>query len=123
MPRLTDKERAEVITDYASGKTQKEISKKLNVSVAAVSKILNKAKSKNCETKVKLNKTQREMSDEIVEKATVALLEKNYDKMSPETLVKIIERMTFVYKDVEKTEPITAIEVRVVDGAKDDTED
>lgn len=123
MPRLTDKERKDVVVEYRAGKSQTDIAKKLNVSVAAVSKILNKAKSKNCETKVKLNKTQREMSDEIVEKATVALLEKNYDKMSPETLVKIIERMTFVYKDAEKTEPITAIEVRVVDGAKDDTED
>lgn len=123
MPRLTDKERKDVVVEYRAGKSQTDIAKKLNVSVAAVSKILNKAKSKNCETKVKLNKTQREMSDEIVEKATVALLKKNYDKMSPKTLVKIIERMTFVYKDAEKTEPITAIEVRVVDGAKDDTED
>lgn len=123
--RLTDKQKAEVIRDYACGKSQTEIAKKLKISDAAVSKILKaekvKLSEKKLNPKLKLNKTQKEMSDEIVEKATVALLEKNYEKMSPETLVKIIERMTFIYKDEKNEEPITAIEVRVVDGS--DTND
>ena len=118
MPRLTDKQRKEVVDDYRAGKLQTDIAKKLNITDAAVSKILKTEKSKK---RFPLNKTQKEMSDEIVEKATVALLEKNYEKMSPETLVKIIERMTFIYKDEKNEEPITAIEVRVVDGS--DTND
>ena len=80
--RLTDKQKAEVIRDYACGKSQTEIAKKLKISDAAVSKILKaekvKLSEKKLNPKLKLNKTQKEMSDEIVEKATVALLEKNY---------------------------------------------
>ena len=75
MPRLTDKQRKEVVDDYRAGKLQTDIAKKLNITDAAVSKILKTEKSKK---RFPLNKTQKEMSDEIVEKATVALLEKNY---------------------------------------------
>ena len=37
--RLTDKEKAEVITDYASGKGKTEIAQKFKLSVTAISKI------------------------------------------------------------------------------------
>ena len=49
--RLTDKQRAEVVTDYASGKTKSEIARKFKVSPNAISKILNKFKSSREEDK------------------------------------------------------------------------
>ena len=102
--RLTDKQKAEVVTDFRAFKSKSEIAKKFNISVTAVSKILKSYESsKSLEkfNKVHPTKTQKEMSNEIVEKATVALLDKDFNKMCPETLVKIIERMTFVHKDMQ----------------------
>lgn len=100
MPRLTDKERAEVITDYASGKTQKEISKKLRVSEAAVSKILKAAKSKENGKKLsKVNKSQSELRKDIIAQATQKLYERISDEesqLAPETLLKIIERLSLL---------------------------
>ena len=43
--RLTDKQRAEVVTDYASGKTKSEIARKFKVSPNAISKILSEEKN------------------------------------------------------------------------------
>jgi len=39
--RLTDKQKAEVITDFTAGKTKTDIAQKFNISITAVSKILN----------------------------------------------------------------------------------
>ena len=49
---LTDKQRAEVITDFAGGKTKSDIARKFNVSPNAISKILNKYKSSKDNDKV-----------------------------------------------------------------------
>lgn len=51
--RLTDKERAEVVSDYASGKTKSEIARKFKVSPNAISKILSNFKSSKIEKKFK----------------------------------------------------------------------
>ena len=43
--RLTDKERAEVVTDYASGNSKSEIARKFKFSPNAISKILREEKN------------------------------------------------------------------------------
>ena len=40
MPRLTDKQKSEIITEYVSGKSQSEIARKFKVSPTAISKTL-----------------------------------------------------------------------------------
>ena len=112
--RLTDKEKAEVITDYASGKTQKQIAEKLRISEAAVSKILKAAKSKENGKKLsKVNKSQRELREDIIAKATDALYSKDYDELPAEVLLKIIERLSILDKDTPTTEPQEELKVIV----------
>ena len=98
---LTDKERTQVVTDYASGKSKTEIARKFGISDTAVSKILKKYKSlesKPILTNPNLdNRGNKEIAKDIVRKAFAALDAKAFEKMYPETLLKIIERLTFLY--------------------------
>lgn len=94
MSKLASKQKAEVITDFASGKTKSEIAKKFNVSITAISKILKNEKS--LEEVQKSSKSSKELRTEIKEKATLALYEKDFDKLAPETLLKIIERLSIL---------------------------
>lgn len=94
MSKLASKQKAEVITDFASGKTKSEIAKKFNVSITAISKILKNEKS--LEEVQKSSKSSKELRAEIKDKATLALYEKDFDKLAPETLLKIIERLSIL---------------------------
>lgn len=94
MPRLTDKEKAEVITDFTAGKNKSDIAKKFNISITAVSKILKNVKS--LENVKKLSKSSAELRKEIIDKATVSLYNKNFDSLPPETLIKVIERLSLL---------------------------
>jgi transposase len=98
---LTEKQRTEVVTDYAAGKSKTEIARKFGISDTAVSKILKKYKSlesKPIQTNPNLDKRDnKEIAKNIVSKAFNALDTKAFDKMYPETLLKIIERLTFLY--------------------------
>lgn len=96
--KLSESQVKEVVTDFASGKSKSDIARKFNVSVTAISKILNNFKVKNEFNQVK-NKPNREYAKDIISKAYNALYNSNYEKLHPETLIKIIERLTTVYKD------------------------
>ena len=122
MPRLTDKQKSEIITEYVSGKSQSEIARKFKVSPPAISKILKTVESlKNCEKSL----NQKELGTAIVQKATQSLYLQDFDKMHPETLLKIIERLSLLYKDDNtsengsKGELKIIIEKKVVDLTKD----
>ena len=79
--RLTDKEKAEVLTDYASGKTQEEIAKKFTISKTAISKILKTQKSlQNGKKVIKDNKSQSELRKDIIETATRMLYNRVQDE-------------------------------------------
>ncbi len=92
--RLTDIEKAEVVTDFIAGKTKTEIAKKFSVSVTAISKILGNVESLK-EVK-KSSKSSKEIRRDIIRKATNSLYLKNFDELSPETLLKIIEKLSLL---------------------------
>ena len=98
--RLTDKQRAAIVHEFAAGKSKSEIARKFGVSDTAVSKTLQKYKSseslKKFESSEKVRKTRKEIRSDIIEKAYEALAEKGYDKLSADTLLKIIERLTYL---------------------------
>ena len=100
MPRLNPKQKSEILTDYVSGKSQSEIARKFKVSATTISKILKNAESLKNSNK-SLNREQ--LGNSIIEKATVALHGKDFNDMHPETLLKIIERLSLLYKDENGT--------------------
>ena len=94
MPRLNPKQKSEILTDYVSGKSQSEIARKFKVSVTTISKIL-----KNAESLKNANKSlnREQLGNSIIEKAVFALHGKDFNDMHPETLLKIIERLSLLY--------------------------
>ena len=111
--RLTDKQKAEVVTDYAAGKSKSEIARKYGLSEGAIRKVLRNYKSTKSTGKVResteTERTQAEIRQDIIRKATNALYGKDYDKLSPDTLLKIIERLTYV-NSITPKEAFTAKE-------------
>lgn len=127
--RLTDKERAEVVTDYASGKTKSDIARKFNVSPNAISKILEKFKSSMNELKVQgevqeSSKDNREVARVIYNKALQGLTEK-VNKASAGELLKILEYFDLRYNfgDDGSDERISEIKITIEDASKNETRD
>lgn len=94
--RLTDKQKAEVIKEFAAGKSKSDIARKFNISVTAVSKILKSYESSKNGEKFNLKslKSSAEIRKDIISRAETALSEKEFHKLAPETLLKIIERLS-----------------------------
>lgn len=111
------KERAarntKILRDYAAGATISEIARKNGLSHTAVSKILAKAKSEINSKKLqenvsKVRPPQAEVARDIVERATDALALMPFEKMHPDTLLKIIDRLTAIYgTEKEDTKPVS----------------
>lgn len=111
MPRLTQKQKSEILTDYVSGKSQSEIARKFKVSVTTISKILKTAESLKNANK-SLNREQ--LGNSIIEKATVALYGKDFNVMHPETLLKIIERLSLLYTAENGTQNGNKGELKII---------
>ena len=112
--RLTDKQKAEVITDYTAGKTKSDIARKFNISITAVSKILKNKKS--LEKVQKSSKSSAEIRKDIISRAETALSEKDFNKLAPETLLKIIERLSILEDTKQQGNDLKIIvERKVVD--------
>lgn len=118
--RLTDKEKAEVVADFLAGISKSDIAKKFQVSHTAISKILSKVESFNSDEKV--SKSCKELRKEIITKATNALYVKDFDKLAPDTLLKIIERLSLLEPETKhEDESIKVIlEVKDVSGGGND---
>ncbi len=103
---LTDKQRAEVITDFAGGKTKSDIARKFNVSPNAISKILNKFKSSNNNDKVQkeVQKSSKQdnhkLAKDIIDKAMASVVN-DINKCSPMDRIKIVERLMILYGNNE----------------------
>ena len=113
--RLTELEKAEVITDFTAGKTKTEIAKKFSVSITAISKILGNTKS--LEKVKKSSKSSKELRREIINKATNSLYAKDFNELPPEVLLKIIERLSLLEpeeKGKEANVPTVVFEFRDV---------
>ena len=122
MAKLTEAEKKQIQIEYAAGASQLELAKKFQVSHTAIAKLLKNQKSFNETKKV----SNRDSARDIVSKAYEALLDRDYSKVQPETLLKIIDRMTDIYGtealEKEETEEVTEIVVTIED-ASDEAED
>lgn len=101
MAKLSDKDRIMVLKDYAAGKSAREIARKFDVSATAISKILNKAKSLHDE-KESLQKFTKQNNAEIAQIViddAMNLLKMKVKSASVSDLIKVIERLTVLYKD------------------------
>ena len=118
--RLTDKEKAEVVADFLAGMSKSDIAKKFQVSHTAISKILSKIESFNPNEKV--SKSCKELRKEIISKATNALYVKEFDKFSPETLLKIIERLSLLEPQNNSEDNVVKVtlEIKDVSGGDND---
>lgn len=101
MPRLTPKQKTEILTEYVAGKSKSELARKFKVSATTISKILKNAESLKNSNK-SLNREQ--LGNSIIEKAVFALHGKDFNNMHPETLLKIIERLSLLYNAENSTQ-------------------
>ena len=116
--RLTDKQKAEVIKEFAAEKSKSDIARKFNISVTAVSKILKRYESlKNGEKfNIKSSKSSAEIRKDIISRAETALSEQDFNKLAPETLLKIIERLSILEDSKQQGNDLKIIvERKVVD--------
>lgn len=139
MAKLTEAEKKQIQIEYAAGASTRELAEKFSVSQTAIAKLLKQPKSVQKCSKV-FGKCSGDLDDEpeqkrlsnrdcardIVSKAYDALLDRDYSKVQPETLLKIIDRMTDIYGaealEKEETEEVTEIVVTIED-ASDEAED
>ena len=106
MAKITEHDKAEIIKQYASGRSVREIAQSLHVSHTAISKILNKIKS--CQEQGKVDKTlqkvskqnNHELAKQIIDKAMLSVV-KDIEKTSPMDRIKIVERLTLLYGNNE----------------------
>ena len=106
MAKITEHDKAEIIKQYASGRSVREIAQSLHVSHTAISKILNKIKS--CQEQGKVDKTlqkvskqnNHELAKQIIDKAMLSVV-KDIEKTSPIDRIKIVERLTLLYGNNE----------------------
>lgn len=120
MAKITEHDKAEIIKQYASGRSAREIAQSLHVSHTAISKILNKIKS--CQELGKVDKTLQKVSKQnnhelakiIIDKA-MASVAKDIEKTSPMDRIKIVERLMILYGNNEDQK--SALD-RVVDAIK-----
>ena len=106
MAKITEHDKAEIIKQYASGRSVREIAQSLHVSHTAISKILNKIKS--CQEQGKVDKTLQKVAKqnnhalarEIIDKAMLSVV-KDIEKTSPMDRIKIVERLTILYGNNE----------------------
>lgn len=123
MAKLTDKDKQTIYTDFASGKSKSDIAKKFNVSITAISKILEDNKSLEKFNKSLDIKPNKEYAKSIISKAYKGLednINRNLHKLHPETLIKIIERLSLLYKntfDDDIQDNITKVEVVFEDAS------
>jgi predicted DNA-binding protein YlxM (UPF0122 family) len=122
MAKLTEAQKNQIRVEYAAGASNAELAKKFQVSHTAISKILKNIKSSDNTKKV----SNRERAKSIISKAYEALENNNYSKTNPETLLKIIERITAIYGreelEIEDEEQVTEILIEIEDASGNETE-
>lgn len=106
MAKIKEHDKAEIIKQYVSGRSAREIAKSLHVSHTAISKILNEIKS--CQEQGKVDKTlqkvakqnNHELAKTIIDKAMLSVV-KDIEKTSPMDRIKIVERLMILYGNNE----------------------
>lgn len=133
MAKLTEAQKEQIRIEYAAGASTRELAKKFSVSQTAIAKLLKIQKSVHDKEKCSDNEpdskktSNRDHAKNIIQKAYTALSTKDYDKIHPDTLLKIIERMTAIYGaealEDSDTEAVTELIIEIEDASKDETED
>ena len=96
MAKLTEAQKNQIQIEYAAGASKISLAKKFGVSDVAIAKLLKKLESSDKPKKFD-NVSNKDHAKNIVSKAYEALENSNYEKISPETLLKIIERFSAIY--------------------------
>lgn len=115
--KLTDAQKADVIRDFAANMTVNQIARKYKVSHHTISAILKNGKAqtiaKNANESANNKKSRKEYQRLIVDSAYTALVTKDFNDLPAETLLKIIERMTYMENistdDITQREELSAI--------------
>ena len=101
MAKLTEKDRASIIKEYAAGKSVRELAKKFTVSPTAISKILKSVKSlqnegKSLQKSLQLKQDNQALAQMIIDKAVAGLV-KDIEKASVKDKLQAIERLSALY--------------------------
>ena len=101
MAKLTEKDRASIIKEYAAGKSVRELAKKFTVSPTAISKILKSVKSlqnegKSLQTSLQPKQDNQALAQMIIDKAVAGLV-KDIEKASVKDKLQAIERLSALY--------------------------
>lgn len=101
MAKLTEKDRASIIKEYAAGKSVRELAKKFTVSPTAISKILKSVKSlqnegKSLQKSLQPKQDNQALAQMIIDKAVAGLV-KDIEKASVKDKLHAIERLSALY--------------------------
>lgn len=101
MAKLTEKDRASIIKEYAAGKSVRELAKKFTVSPTAISKILKSVKSlqnegKSLQKSLQPKQDNQALAQMIIDKAVAGLV-KDIGKASVKDKLQAIERLSALY--------------------------
>lgn len=111
--KLTDKDKQDIISARAVGMSLSEIAEKFTVSKTAISKILKQEKSLR---NVQKFTNSADIRKDIISRAETALSEKDFNELAPETLLKIIERLSILEDSKQQGNDLKIIvERKVVD--------
>lgn len=104
MAKLTEKDRTNIIREYAAGKSVSELAKKFQVSHSAISKILKPAKScENGEKSCKGKQDNQALAQLIIDKAVAGLI-RDIDNAPVRDKLAAIERLSQLYHLEEQKE-------------------
>lgn len=118
--KLTDKDKADIVSARAVGMSLSEIAEKFTVSKTAISKILKQEKSLR---NVQKFTNSADIRKDIISRAETALQSKDFDELAPETLLKIIERLSILEDSKEcGNELKIVVEKKVVDLTKGESD-
>jgi len=104
MAKLTEKDRANIIKEYAVGKSVREIAKKFTVSPTAISKILKSAKSLQNDQKSLQPKQDNQALAQVIIDRAVAGLVREIEEASVKDKLAAIERLSQLYHLEEQKE-------------------
>lgn len=101
MAKLTEKDRASIIKEYAAGKSVRELARKFTVSPTAISKILKSVKSllnegKSLQKSLQPKQDNQALAQMIIDKAVAGLV-KDIEKASVKDKLQAIERLSALY--------------------------
>ena len=104
-----------IVLSFVAGASLKDLGHKYGLTPAGVSRVIQDYKKTH---PVMDSKTRAELSQCIVGEALCALALIDFSEIHPETLLKIIERLTAIYGQEEANEQPVTVNIRFCDTSK-----